>query len=142
MTAGGAGKRGARAASEGAKTWFIPDGYLAMPPQVSGEYFSHEAVCVLNTGKKDAHLCIDFYFEDREPASTSPITVPAERIFHIRLDKPEHLNGLVLPRDVPYAMRVRADAPVIVQLIVEHFRTDGRQSDSTLMTTMAHPLAE
>ena len=33
---------------------------------------------------------------------------------HVRLDKPEQLSGTVIPRDVPYALRVRSDVPIIV----------------------------
>jgi hypothetical protein len=123
---------------EGAKVWLIPDGYLASPPGDGKPYQSHEAICVLNTGKEDAHLLIDFYFEDRPPITDVAVSVVGERTFHIRLDKPEHLSGVVLPRDVPYAMRVRSDAPVVVQ----HSRLDTTQTNLTLMTTIAYPIAE
>ena len=96
---------------EGAKVWLIPDGYVATPPGDGKPYQSHEAICVLNTGKEDARLLIDFYFEDRPPITGAAVAVVGERTFHIRLDKPEHLNGVVPPRDVPYAMRVRSERP-------------------------------
>jgi len=121
-------------APEGAKVWLIPDGYMATPPNDGKPYQSHEAICVMNTGKEDAHLLIDFYFENRPPITDVPVTVMGERTFHIRLDKPEHLNSVVLPRDVPYAMRVRSDVPVVVQ----HSRLDTTQSNMALMTTIAY----
>ena len=61
--------------------WYIPDAFY--PAVDQGEsYVSHEAVCVLNTGDKDAHIQITLYFEDREPLEgfeacllyTSPVT--------------------------------------------------------------------
>ena len=120
---------------QGARVWLIPDGYMASPPNDGKAYQSHEAICVLNTGNQDAHLLLDVYFEDRDPLKDIAVTVGAERTFHIRLDKPEHLNGVVIPRDVPYAVRVRSDVPVIVQ----HSRLDTTQVNMSLMTTIAYP---
>ena len=51
--------------TEGARVWLIPDGYL--PERSQGDQPSHEAICVLNTGVRDATLRITFYFEDRPP---------------------------------------------------------------------------
>ena len=122
---------------QGARVWLIPDGYMASPPNDGKAYQSHEAICVLNIGNQDAHLLLDVYFEDRDPLKDIAVTVGAERTFHIRLDKPEHLNGVVIPRDVPYAVRVRSDVPVIVQ----HSRLDTTQVNMSLMTTIAYPAA-
>ncbi|MBI5878110.1 MAG: hypothetical protein HZB53_10680 [Chloroflexi bacterium] len=123
---------------EGARTWLIPDGYMATPPGDGKAYQSHEAICILNTGVQDARIMLDIYFEDRAPLKNIAVTVQAERTFHVRLDKPEHLGGAVLPRDVPYAVRVRADVPVIVQ----HSRLDTTQPNMALMTTIAYPVEE
>jgi hypothetical protein len=109
---------------------------MATPLNDGKPYQSHEAICVLNTGTKDAHLLLDFYFEDRPPITDVPVTVKGQRTFHIRLDKPEHLNGIVIPRDVPYAVRVRSDVPVVVQ----SSRLDTTQENMTLMTTIAYSL--
>ena len=124
--------------AEGARVWLIPDGYLATPVADNHPYQSHEAVCILNTGEKNAHIRLDVYFEDRAPIKDIPVLVGAERTFHARLDKPEHLNGIVIPRDVPYALRVRSDVPVIVQ----HSRLDTTQANMALMTTIAYAVAE
>ena len=121
---------------EGARVWLIPDGYLATPPGDGKPYQSHEAICVLNTGITDAHIRLDLYFEDRDPIKDIQVVVKAERTLHVRLDKPEHLNGAVIPRDVPYAMRVRSDVPIIVQ----YSRLDTTQTNIALMTTIAYPL--
>ncbi len=121
---------------EGARTWLIPDGYMATPPNDGQPYQSHEAICILNTGAQDVHIQLDIYFEDRDPLKDIAVTVKAERTFHVRLDKPEHLGGASIPRDVPYAVRVRADAPVIVQ----HSRLDTTQTNMALMTTIAYPV--
>jgi hypothetical protein len=50
----------------------------------------------------------------------------------------KHLNGAVIPRDVPYAMRLRSDVPIIVQ----YSRLDRTQINMALMTTIAYPLRD
>ncbi len=124
--------------SEGARVWFIPDTYLATPPNRDDPYFSHEAICILNTGPQPAHIALDFYFEDRPPIKDVRLVVEAERTWHVRLDKPESLEGFAIPRDTPYAIRLRSDEPVIVQ----YSRLDTTQPNLALMTTMAYPLPE
>jgi hypothetical protein len=123
-------------ATEGAKTWIVPDGYLPTPPADGQPYQSHEAVCILNTEPRDARVLIDVFFEDRDPLKDLAVTVPGERTFHVRLDKPEHLGGATLPRDTPYAIRLRSDVPIVVQ----HSRLDTTQPNLTLMTTIAFPV--
>lgn len=41
--------------------WFIPDAFY--PEKDNGDYVSHEAVCVLNTGKTEARIDFTLYFE-------------------------------------------------------------------------------
>lgn len=121
---------------DGARVWIVPDNYLPTPINDGQVYQSHEALCVLNTGSADAELLIDFYFEDRPPMMDIPVRVGAQRTLHIRLDRPDHLNGVALPRDVPFASRIRSNVPVVVQ----HSRLDTTQANMTLMTTMAYPV--
>lgn len=120
--------------TEGARVWLIPDGYL--PERSQGDQPSHEAICVLNTGLRDATLRITFYFEDRPPLRDVEVVVPAERTRHVRTDEPEQLGGQSLPRGVPYAVRVASDHPVVVQ----HSRLDTSATALALMTTLAHPV--
>ncbi len=124
--------------AEGARVWFIPDTYLATPPGTADRYFSHEAVCILNTGVREAHVSFDMYFEDRPPVKGIRLVVGGERTAHVRLDRPEALGGFVVPRDTPYAIRVRSDEPIIVQ----YSRLDTTQPNLALMTTIAYPLPE
>ncbi|SFQ34898.1 sensory rhodopsin transducer [Caldicoprobacter faecalis] len=119
----------------GAKVWYIPDCYY---PSISspGHYVSHEAVCVLNPGKQDAHITLTLYFEDREPMRGFQAVCKAERTNHIRLDKIKDANGNVVPQGVPYAIMVESDQPIIVQ----YSRLDTTQAEMALMTTMAYPV--
>ncbi len=118
----------------GATLWFIPDGYLASPIGTDPMYKNHEAICVMNITDSDAHLLIDFYFADREPAEGIAVTVPAKRCYHIRTDDPMQLGGYQIPFDTPYGARVRSDVPVVVQ----YSRLYATTANISLMTTMAH----
>ena len=59
-----------------------------------------------------------------------------ERTNHIRLDKLKNENGQAIPQDLPYAVMVESDQPVVVQ----YSRLDTTQAEMGLMTTMAFPL--
>ena len=116
--------------ADGARTWLIADAYL--PSAGLGHLAGHEAICILNTGDHPAHVQIDFYFEEREPQLGVAVTIGPRRTRHIRTDKPEMLGGLAIPREVPYAIRVRSDVPVVVQ----YSRLDVTQPNLALMTTL------
>lgn len=118
----------------GSRRWFIPDGYY--PSTSSGSQKSHDAVCVLNPGKKDAHIQITLYFEDREKQAGFCALCGAERTHHIRMDKLTDENGNGVPTDVPYAMMVESD----VNIIVQYSRMDTTQAEMALMTTIAYPV--
>ncbi len=114
---------------EGARIWIIPDGYL---PRGGQGIDSHEAICVLNSGRETAHLVVTAYFADRAPLHSAPIAVPGERDLHLRLDAPAELGGLAIPQETPYGLRVESDRPVILQ----HSRMDTRLGGMALFTTM------
>jgi broad specificity phosphatase PhoE len=106
----------APAAGQGAKIWLVPGGYLVERPP-DDRATSENALVVLNTGSDDARLLLDFFFEDRPEIADIPVTVAGRRTVRIPLDQPERLNGTELPCDVPFAMRVRSDHPIVVQYI-------------------------
>ncbi len=116
--------------SEGARVWLVPDGFI--PEESTGTQESHEAICVLNTSAEQARLSITFYFEDRDPVKDVTLLVPPERTRHIRTDK---IDGVEIPRGVPYAVRVESSVPVTVQCS----RMDTTQAALSLMTAMAYP---
>lgn len=120
-----------RAATEGARVWLVPDGFI--PAESSGSQESHEAICVLNTSEEEARLSISFYFEDREPVKDVAVVVPAERTRHLRTDE---IDGVEIPRGVPYAIRVESSVPVTVQCS----RMDTTQPALSLMSAMAYPV--
>lgn len=118
----------------GTTRWAIAEGYI--PAQSTGEgraFESHETVCVLNAGERDATVELTLYFSDREPAGPYVFRVPAERTLHVRfndLDDPEPV-----PRDTDFASVLRASVPVVVQ----HTRLDSRQAELALLSTIAFP---
>ena len=118
----------------GSRVWLIPDGFY--PPYSSGRYPSHEAICVLNPGQKDANLDITLYFEDRDKMGGFKAVCKAERTNHIRMDKITDDRGQGVPMNVPYAIMVESD----VEIVVQYSRMDTTQAEMALMTTMAYPL--
>ena len=116
----------------GKTTWLIPDGYMS--GSKTGDLVSHEAVCVLNLSGKTAHIDLTLYFEDREPLRGFHATCDHERTHHIRLDKQVNDDGISIPREVPYAILVESDTPIVVQCS----RLDVTQPEYALMTTIAY----
>jgi hypothetical protein len=114
----------------GKHTWFVPDGFL---PSESHGAPSHESACLLNVGDRDARVRFTFFFEDRDPVGPVELELGAGRTRHVRLDDPEALGGVELPRDTCYAYSVESDVPIVVQ----HSRLDT-SGGYTLFTTVAY----
>ncbi len=120
--------------NQGHRRWIIPDGYL--PVDSSGDYVSHESICVLNIGESDADITITVYFEDQDPITFKNISCQSKRTNHIRIDQlDDEVYGSV-PRGVPYAIELVSTVAVITQ----HSRLDSSQSALALFTTMAFPI--
>ncbi|MGY4691365.1 sensory rhodopsin transducer [Salibacterium sp. K-3] len=119
--------------NKGGTHWIIPDGFI--PPESSGKQTSHESICVLNMQETTANVSITAYFEDREPLKDMHVQVQGERTSHIRTASLEK-NGRKVPVNVPYAIEVESDLPVVVQ----YSRLDSTQPELALMSTMAYPL--
>lgn len=101
-------------ADGGKKIWYFADGYLpAKNPDSPME--AHEALMLFNTRETAIPVKIDIYYSDRAPAKDIPVIVPAERIITLRLDHPEDLAGHAIPPLTQYALRIRADQPIVVQ---------------------------
>ena len=98
----------------GKKVWYFADGYLPEPKK-SDKMESHEALMIFNTSPEVVESIIDVYFSDRDPIKNIKITIPPERIISLRLDKPEDLNGAVIPMLTQYALRVSSSRPVVCQ---------------------------
>lgn len=116
----------------GKKVWLIPDTYLNSISK--NENLSHEAICVLNTSDVDAVINLTLFFEDREPVTNFKSNCPAMRTHHIRMDKIRSDAGEPIPHDVPYAVLVESNTPIVVQ----YSRLDTSAAEMALMTTIAY----
>jgi hypothetical protein len=122
--------------SVGVKEWVIAEGYI--PPESHGpkpEMLSHETVCLLNAGDKDANVEITIYYSDREPVGPYQLTVPARRTRHVRFNNLRDPEPI--PRDTDFSSVIRSDVPVVAQ----HTRLDSRQAENALLSTVAYPSA-
>ena len=116
----------------GKTKWFIADGFMSNTS--NGDFVSHEAVCVLNVSDETAVITISVYFEDREPLKGFKAICKPERTNHIRLDKITNDCGIKIPKDMPYAIVIESNVPVICQCS----RLDVSNTKMALMTTMAY----
>lgn len=120
----------------GHNVWAIAEGYI--PSKSNGpepEMTSHETLCILNTGDREANVSITIYFSDKEPVGPYPVVVGARRTQHLRLN--DLTDPQPIPRDTDYACLIESDVPVVVQ----HTRLDSRQAENALLSTMAFPMA-
>jgi len=92
---------------------------------------SHDSLCFLNTGERDAFVRITVYFVDRPPAGPYTRTVSSARTLHIRFN--DFKDPEPVPFDTEYAALIESDEPVIVQ----HTRLDSRQAENALFSTIA-----
>jgi hypothetical protein len=117
----------------GRRRWAIAEGYI--PPSSHGPHpqmISHETLCILNAGDRDALMALTVFFADREPVGPYRVVVPARRTLHLRFN--ELSDPEPLPTDRDFACLVDSDVPIVVQ----HTRLDSRQAELALMTTMAY----
>jgi hypothetical protein len=117
-------------AKGGAKNWYFPDGELPAPAS-SGTMEPHEALMVFNPGAKTAKIKLDVFFKEGEPIKGVRLEVPAERVINFRLDHPEEIGGIAIPRGAQYALRLRANVPVVCQF----GRLDATQPNLAYYTT-------
>jgi len=118
----------------GCTQWAIAEGYI--PGRSHGPepaMTSHETVCLLNAGERDADVQITVYFTDRDPIGPYRVTVPARRTRHIRFN--DLRDPAPIPRETDYASVITSDVPIVVQ----HTRLDSRQAENALITTVAYP---
>jgi hypothetical protein len=116
----------------GKKVWLIPDAFLNSVSQ--NKNISHEAICVVNTSDVDAKIDLTLFFEDRDAITDFSSQCGAMKTHHIRLDKIRSAEGKQIPHDVPYAILVESNTPIVVQ----YSRLDTSSPEMALMTTIAY----
>lgn len=116
----------------GRKRWAIAEGYI--PSRSTGPHpqmTSHETVCLLNVGERDARVAITIFYSDRAPVGPYRLIVPAERTLHVRFN--DLTDPAPIPRDTDFASCIESDVPIVVQ----HTRLDSRQAENALLSTIA-----
>jgi hypothetical protein len=118
----------------GPRRWFVADGWIPVSEESRGSgYQGHEAMIILNCNDVDAHVCMDVYFDDREPATGIPLIVPARRVKCFRMDHPDEIGGLDLGRLTQYALRLTCDE----ELTIQFGRMDVTQPNLAYLAVMA-----
>jgi len=116
----------------GKRRWAIAEGYI--PPSSTGPHpqmTSHETMCVLDAGPRDAHVLVTVFYADRAPVGPYRLVVPAERTRHVRFN--DLTDPAPIPVDTDFSSVIESDVPVVVQ----HTRLDSRQAENALLSTMA-----
>jgi hypothetical protein len=120
----------------GAKVWYVADGWMPLERAADNAgYAGHEAIMILNPQDEDADIMMDIYFEDRDPLENVPLKVKARRIRCFRMDHPDEIGGVQIPRLVQYALCFRSNVDVIVQ----YGRMDVTQSNLAYIGMMGMP---
>lgn len=119
----------------GRTLWAIPGGCI--PATGHGrepDFTSHDQLCVLNSGDRDAQIEITIFYADQESKGPYSFKVSGRRTRHVRF------NDLIDPEAMPlateFAAIVTSDVPVVVQFT----RLDSRQAENAICTTMAFPV--
>ena len=120
----------------GRRTWLLPGGHIPLrstgrEPQLS----SYDQLSILNTHPMAAQLTLTIYYADQPPLGPYWLEVPAQRVKHVRFN--DLIDPLPLPLDVPFACRLEASAPVLVQFT----RQDTSQRANAGCTTLAFAAA-
>lgn len=92
---------------------------------------SHETLCLLNAGARDAQVHVTVFYRDQEPVGPYRLVVPARRTLHLRLN--DLTDPAPIPVDTDFATVIDSDVPIVVQ----HTRLDSRQAENALMSTVA-----
>jgi len=120
----------------GAKVWYVADGWMPLRHEARDAGLEgHEAIMILNCHDIDAEIMMDVYFENRDPIEDVPLRVAARRIKCFRMDHPNEIGGVQIPRLTQYALRFRGNIGIIVQ----YGRMDITQPNLAFIGMMGMP---
>lgn len=117
---------------KGHKIWVFPD--MEMPPITDPCLTAHESVIILNLCETDANINISLYFTDRPPVLGISVKVGANRVRCLRTDNASDFGGVIIERELQYALKLESDVPVVAQ----YGRLDTRQSNMAFYTVMGY----
>jgi hypothetical protein len=117
----------------GHRRWAIAEGYIpGQSVSQSHALVSHEAICLLNAGDRDAKIAVTLYFKDRGPVGPYAVTVGAQRTLHLRFN--DLTDPAPVPRDTDFSSVIESNEPIVVQ----HTRLDSRHPNISLMSTVGY----
>jgi hypothetical protein len=120
-------------AAIGHRRWAIAEGYIpGQSVSQSHALVSHEAICLLNAGDRDAEIDVTLYFKDRDPVGPYLVTVGARRTLHLRFN--DLTDPAPVPRDTDFSSVIESSEPIVVQ----HTRLDSRHPNISLMSTVGY----
>ncbi len=70
---------------------------------------------LFNANSEPVEVKVDIYYSDKAPDKNIAILVGAERVVALRLDHPADIGGITIPPLTQYALRVRAERPIVAQ---------------------------
>lgn len=98
----------------GHKKWILPDAFTAIDP-VKYEIPSHETLCFTNTCEAVASVDIHLLFQDgRSIITLKEYKVDPLSSNHLRLDWSDRMNGIQLPKGVPYSIVIESNLEIVV----------------------------
>lgn len=119
----------------GSKTWYFADGWMPYQQMtLENDLLGHESLMIMNCQDKAANVTLDLFYEDKEPTEDILIVVPAKRVKCVRLDHPDEIGGVVIPRNVQYAIRLRSD----IEVVIQYGRLDVTQPNLAFMALMGY----
>ena len=88
------------------------------------EFTGYDLLCVLNAADQVAEVEMTVYHTDREPVGPYRIRVEARRVRQVRVN--DLIDPEAIPLGTPYGCVVRSDVPVVVQMLRQDTRDNGR----------------
>jgi hypothetical protein len=116
----------------GSKIWIFPD--AEMPETSPGKMTAHESIIVLNLNEKIANLSMSLYFEDKPPVENIKLEVEPKRVKCFRMDKPEEIGGVFIPKKKQYAIMLDSN----LEIIAQYGRLDTTQPNMAFYTVMGY----
>jgi hypothetical protein len=121
----------------GKNIWVFPDAFLPLEGKPykttsSGDQYSHESLCIVNSNDDNSDLNITFLFEDRDPIENFKCNIKAKRSLHLRLDNIIFDDGKKIPREKPYSIILQSSLKVVAQLS----RLDTTSNYNAFMTSL------
>jgi hypothetical protein len=115
-------------------TWFYADGLVLNDPDQP--VIQQEWISILNPSPEATALTLTFYLPDG-PVSQA-LELGGERVALVRVED----LATVVPKGVPYGVRVQGDRPIVVQQTRRTLEQGGYPSTRAIFGTMAIPWRE